>query len=1080
MVSKKLRNDDPAVSLADDVDHWMTDTLQAVKPSVLVAVARGAVRFLQLHYHRPLPPGVFFCSHYATPFIPDDELEGHTVLLFDDSIIFGSTMAETKQHLENRGARVCCAAYVVDRTNFLGEDEPGAASFASRSPHSILSVRSRHKLWPQDVRRHHANLISDILSTPWHYNLDFPTFSLSIPPFSAGDVPYLAHLLRTGAGMDSLVDVSTPMSLHAEVPRYSCLAQWDLQGFLCAKGFLVRPYTKLRLTFVPRLGQIVLTPVVQLSLPNHIKYAQVHFGPPQYDNCWSNLIPPFDQSEVFYQQGLFRLITAFIGTIVGASICRRINDAVGTRLHIDKVSCEADDLKLIVGTTNGNVLSRFSSDVLSGDALPMPFAVPGQTPTVEVPNAPELRTEIAAVMQQCPQLKPEPGELTCETVGKVFLALRQVTDSPQKRRKNSLATRLEVGLTFEGIRSLLLQCAGLIHTIEDISLAIDLCVDRGLAVPKVVREGNNWLRVFYCGEDEDNQDFLQLKGALHAAYSRFLKKRKRTNKLSAFDMQKLCVALKDVVPWLPLSTSPYKFGFTGAVGEEQLIPWLTRGHRSPMTVVEEDGRDVLVPNPEYRCPVASTWQDPSKEREFNDAFHYTASAFAQLTTDAKLLLTTCRTHRHVFNAVAFEAHAWCGYKDNSFGDLLQTLEAGLPSGQIDTVAALRSMYWCIRYVSEGWKKIRIFEQEYRRLLNELRKSFHKQGEGGQRWWTFLEHKGIFDNTRDKEIEKKFVLLIPLLQLMEQLTCFVIHAAINATLVTKAELHREFTANGVSFEYDEFAWFVSSHMTTAAVQYNKSVDEHVVPGRSILTSRLLNLEADAITTANHIRRDVLPVALQCFNQLRQVLLEYCPRYNVADNDFPFSPNYQFRVLSDGSTEERHDKVFILTMDIIGGTHSRQTNDMKLLIRDVLRRFREHGVKYEDTGNDSFVAICEDSLTLWDLANSIRVKGADLRVEGDPFGGTRKGLYFGSVLSVTKSNGEVLLQDLTLSNSIPAAFYLLPGIDEHVAERERNDFLIVADNVLKLCAERLGLSPAGLSRVRLRAKHFSGYCYLLRLA
>jgi len=113
-------------------------------------------------------------------------------------------------------------------------------------------------------------------------------------------------------------------------------------------------------------------------------------------------------------------------------------------------------------------------------------------------------------------------------VGKVFLALRVATDSSERRHANPSAARLDVGLSYEGVRALL-ESFGIARTPDEISLALDMCVDNGLAVPKVVIENGRCFRVFYCGEDEDDQATLQFKAALHKAYSDYLNEKRPRN-----------------------------------------------------------------------------------------------------------------------------------------------------------------------------------------------------------------------------------------------------------------------------------------------------------------------------------------------------------------------------------------------------------------------------------------------------------------------------------------------------------------------------------------------------------------------
>ena len=152
----------------------------------------------------------------------------------------------------------------------------------------------------------------------------------------------------------------------------------------------------------------------------------------------------------------------------------------------------------------------------------------------------------------------------------------------------------------------------------------------------------------------------------------------------------------------------------------------------------------------------------------------------------------------------------------------------------------------------------------------------------------------------------------------------------------------------------------------------------------------------------------------------------------------------------------DNVFLLTLDIIKGTNAEQTNRMKDEIRDVFACFQAKGLVFEDTGNDAFVAVCDDPLTLWDAASTIAVRGQTLIVPGQPFGGTRKGMFFGSVAIIRSPDGKILIRDTRIPNTIPQAFYIQAGIDAEVEAGLRNKVLIVeAGETLEKCAGRLGL-------------------------
>ena len=115
----------------------------------------------------------------------------------------------------------------------------------------------------------------------------------------------------------------------------------------------------------------------------------------------------------------------------------------------------------------------------------------------------QLQNKMKSLFLEYPQLTPEGGEMIFESVGKLLLGLRTVTDSDSCRMSNPEVERLETGLTFEDFNHLISDSRGIDFSEDDLSLCIDLCVDHGLAVPKIVRGEQEYMRVFYCGEGSE-------------------------------------------------------------------------------------------------------------------------------------------------------------------------------------------------------------------------------------------------------------------------------------------------------------------------------------------------------------------------------------------------------------------------------------------------------------------------------------------------------------------------------------------------------------------------------------------------
>ena len=641
-----------------DFDSWFSEVLEELRPDLVVGIARGAVRLLQLQGAARLLSGIPLISQHALPFQYNSEIESKRILLFDDSVIFGSTMSMLVDYLTRRGALPFAVAYAVDRFHFLGEQPPGSRQSVRPSPHSQMPIKSKHCLWPSLIRQHHSALVRRVLGTPLDYNLDFPTLRLHVPDFSSSDIPYATSLLESVGEFRIVQDVSSMWSVTKDIHRYTALFRQTCWNVVPANGISYRPQSKLRIVFAPRSQEIRLTPIVQLSIAHSLRYEDIAFPDDLISHLWSSLHFPTDPEDPFYYNALSRLLTSFVSLLAGRFFGDKVIQAWTNDFRVADISLLHEDLQVVVGQANCLALERCWSSICGLDAVPG-FEEAARSHANEDSDVPELRQRIAAIWRFRPTLKPKKGELTHESIGKLLLALREATDSDQCREENPGETRLEVGLTYEAIRRLLDEECAIELSSDDISLAIDVCIDNGLAVPKVIRNDGLWLRAFYCGEDEDDQATLQFQAAVDQAYREFIGE-KPLRPLSSFDMHKLCALLKDVLPWLPISTRFYTFGRFASVGSEEVIAWLTHEDFGPLRLSTDGKRHVLLPKDGYKPVVNPTWPSDNA-RDFFDAFQYAAKAFlyARLSNEAKLklLLTTCRTHRHTFNAVAFEAHS---------------------------------------------------------------------------------------------------------------------------------------------------------------------------------------------------------------------------------------------------------------------------------------------------------------------------------------------------------------------------------------------------------------------------------------
>lgn len=1066
-------------------NKWFNQVVEQVKPSVIVGIARGAIRLLQLQGIEQDYPSIPIISNEALPFIPDSGINSKRILLFDDSVIFGSTMSQIRDYLIKRNAIVFCSAFVIDRFNFFGEANRRYKN-AKPSIYRDIPLRFKHRLWPNEIRRHHGILVSSILQMPNHYNLDFPTYSLIMPKYSKGDIPIIIDLLKKSEIYKDILDVSTAVSVAHDIYRYTGILMPFVWGIFSSRSFACRSFSKFRITFIPNHGEIKFTPLPQLMMEDGIKFEDMNFENKTLISFWEMLNPPYKVDDHFYPQALFRLLTSFVAIIIGKFTIKQSTIALQKKFSMNDIKIYQSDVQYVLGLENSKTLKKIFLQCDEYDLYPETVEdFRGQYFKNGIPINSHIYEGIVQKWKELPYLKPQLGETNYEFLGKIFLTLRAVTDSQECREKNPSYYRLEKCLSFEEILELLKkECDIDKITHEGLTIAMDMCVDNGQAVPKVIKQNSKWIRSFYSGENEDDQNLKQFKNSLCHAYKEFLDNKKYY--LTPFDFHKLCTTLKNLFPHLPISTRFYTRGVCAYVGqsETELISWLTDNKYGPFKLATKDKKKIIQLNPKYKPVISSTWSRKDS-RDFYDAFEYISKSFIKLSSNAKLLISTCRTHRHAYNAVAVEAHNWISNKDANFFDILSEIKHNLYMTNKISSKALISLYWCIIYISEARKKYNIFHREFGKLVDEIKKEFEKQGHAASRFWRFMieEKGGMLDDSEDDEISYRFELLIPLIKQISRITAYTTRLLINLELTSEVELESKFKSENIPFQGDEFKWLNRNTLLTNAREYNADIKNKEIPGLSIVKTELPldNLPVKMDDSNNEWFSEQLAIIEKCSTEIGDSLKKYCQRYEVVEGDFPFSPDDSRRVLEDGGVETTYDATYILTMDIIGSTDSIQTNKFKDVINSRIRSFNSPHLFFEMTGNDAFVVCSEDVNVLWDIANSVRIEGERFRKSVGRLDGTRKALSFGKVNITENDNGSFEIRDADTPHILPRAFSLLDGIDTSCEKNpELRNSLIIIDRLQKEQFKQLknvDYNPEKL--VTFKAKHFEGKCYIVDL-
>jgi hypothetical protein len=491
---------------------------------------------------------------------------------------------------------------------------------------------------------------------------------------------------------------------------------------------------------------------------------------------------------------------------------------------------------------------------------------------------------------------------------------------------------------------------------------------------------------------------------------------------------------------------------------------------------------VLVQNPEYR-PLVKPTLPIHKARDFYDAFEYIANAFSRLRQDHELLVSTCRTQEHAFSAIAYEAHSWAQGKHFNFAQVLQSFRVSGDGSVSILPAALDNLYWCTRYISEAYRKHRIFYRDYAKLFKQVQKAFTLQGPAAQRFWSLYMFQGDkFSQSIDTEVESRCRAIMDLLALMEYLTAHTVKLLLDLKLITAAELTERFANSLIRLHSKKYKWLLDGDRVDLALKFNNGIRSWKHPGGSFMRHELPFIDINENGRVPGMTRfqGFLDQYIRCFEQLGKWLSEFCAEYEVPEGGFPYLPTSVRRVLADGSMEKLLRDYCILTMDIIRSTNDEQTGPMKIATVEAIERYKQHNLFSEKTHNDAFVVCADNPQVLWDICYSIAIVGEQIRMGCARMAGTRKGLSRGSVIATTDLNGLCMIRDAWGPHALPMAFSMLDGVDEYARKTglDPNLLVVVNDQTLENYIRPLGLEPLGTEFVA--GKHFAGSCHVVKLS
>ncbi len=1054
--------------------QWFVSLVESIKPDLIVGIARGAIRVLQIEDIDKIINDIPIISNHALSFFSDEDIRQKKVLLFDDSVIYGSTLSSVRKHLINRGAIVFCASYVIDREEFFGEINPDNFQYLKPSPFSEINIEFEKKMWSEEIKKHHYLLVNTLLQTPRDYNLDFPTIKLRLPNFDNYDIPFIIHQLKKSSMIRDIIDVSTPLSIVGGIYRYTGIFSSFNKTIFAVDGLDWLPNSKIRLTFIPELNEIRIKPMPLLVMNESIGFQDVKFHDTKLNDFWQTLSSP-NLNDEFFHQGVFRLLTFVTSLVLGKFVSNQFNSLLETEFPVNITEIDDEDIRVSLGNNNSDKLAAMWTTLFDKELrldLNIQKDLSESANEVDDNIIRKFRDEWKSNLN----LKPYPRQKPYEILGKVFLTLHKVTDSKERREENSDASRLDIGLTFGGIKHILENECSITLGDDLLSATLDVCVDYGQAVPKVIKQGSVWLRAFYSGEGYSAQDLIQLRDSLYKGYSEFLTK-KNSEQLNEYDFHKLSSSLKEILPWLPISLTFNTFGRFATIERtsgknDDIINWLINSHTPPFTINKER-KSTLAINNNYKSNINSVWSDENN-LAFFDGFEYLATAFKVSKDDnIKLLLSTCRNHLNTFEAIATEAHSWVyDGKTSGFDAILSNAEKSFfDSSHRDSIKL--SLYWCVIFLSEAQKKYILFHKNFALTSKHLEEALSKQGSSAKRYWDFRIKK-LLDPSEDDEISILLKFLLPILKQMEALTAYIIKILIEFDIFSEGEFEKIFQDRYQSLRYKEFTWLeIGKPALDFAVKYNIGLKDREI-SQSILKTAL-NPSFDPSAGKFEQFALIIKNCVKCFYEIKDVMRSYVPAHIPIEGGYNYAPVGKVRVRTDGSTVKNVKNIFILTMDIIGSTNNELANEMKDFVINKLRDFKT--IHYEKTGNDEFLICSFDPMMLWDIARIIMVKGENLKRAENEFGGVRKALSKGNISIVTDAHNTTMIRDSVIPNTLPKSFYLLEAYKsknslQEMGKQMHNKFIVIEEETAKELSVTFELKCEDREQISLKAKHFNG--------
>lgn len=584
----------PELSIEKMREFVLSEVTETAKPvNYIITAARGAPRAMEWLFRNLHTLPVPVVSERAIPFITG-ELKKSNVCLFDDSIIYGSTLYDIKQQLLKQNAQVKISTLVTDEYWFEGK---GKSPWSDKSaiPSKFKSVLQPFKeycsLPTQLMPPYHRLLLQSFRDLGKPYAVDFPILktqlSDSVSDWSESE--WELHF-RSATGIDAFC--LTPKGNKTQVIQaFSLPANTETliePLFAQADGIELEKHSKFRFHISSEKFVAILTPMLifRISKDNY----RIKFKDSLLNECWNCLRSTLEINSVDEPEknvAIFRALT-FVASLGAGLITWPLIFRGLTKSEDTKLELSYDDTALLFGHNLANILVCNFNETLKGlvddknyyekDSLKQTFIstmklLEEKETQVKFDND-ILKSDLEKWIdtREHPtdwQINPEMTVM--ENLQKIFLVLRDMADE-SKRPNAEDAKRLKEGFSTGDLRGLLEE-AGVNSTFEELSFCIDFLVDIGAIVPMIALSGNKVIKVYRSGERCDADQFAS---ALHRCMREW-QEEAGERWLTDTAFTKICVLLERLYPdSVPLYPGQHLHGASLFDKNKDIVRWALR------------------------------------------------------------------------------------------------------------------------------------------------------------------------------------------------------------------------------------------------------------------------------------------------------------------------------------------------------------------------------------------------------------------------------------------------------------------------------------------------------------------------